>query len=362
MNILFTCSARKWGGNEAWVLQAVTVLRKSHRVCVAYRSDEIGDRFTVDKYKLPFLNEADLFTLTKLITIIRNNHIEVVVPTKRKDYFLAGVACLITGVKNILILGIVRNLNNTIVNNVVYNLLADGIMVNAQIIREVLLQSPFMNPKKIAVIPNGIDIDRKKIDPAPKKFDFTITSMAELSERKGFDFLIRGFATFIKQYDITDVGLVIMGSGGENSKLETLVSKLGIDRFVVFSGFVKNPYPFLLSSDVFALTSQNEGIPYAIIEAALLDNAIITTRAGGTGELLRENEHCLYVDYGKEAQLADRFSRLYHNKPLRSSLAVNARNTTLKHFSLNKMETEMIGFFRKTRKQEAAGTGRFFFS
>ncbi|NTW53982.1 MAG: glycosyltransferase [Chlorobaculum sp.] len=349
MNILFTCSARKWGGNEAWVLNAAQVLSQKHRVMLAYRADEVGNRFTVDKYRLPFMNEADLFTLNRLVSIIRRNRVDVVVPTKRKDYFLAGVACRITGAKNILILGIVRNLANTFVNNLVYNMLADGIMVNAQVIKEVLLQSHFMKPEKIAVIPNGISINRGSIAPAKKAFDFMVTSLAELSERKGFDFLIRGFARFLKENKITDAGLVIMGSGGEREKLEALTESLGVKRFVIFAGFVKNPYPNLLASDVFALTSKNEGIPYAIIESALLDNAIITTRAGGTEELLKDNEHCLYVDYGDESLLAMLFDRLYHDRDLRKRLSGNAREITLERFSSEKMETDMISFFRKIR-------------
>jgi len=347
MNILFTCSARKWGGNEAWILNAVQVLSQKHRVMLAYRADEVGNRFSIDKYRLPFMNEVDLLTLSRLVSIIRQHGIDVVVPTKRKDYFLAGIACRITGAKNILILGIVRNLDNTLVNNLVYNILADGIMVNAQVIKEVLLQSHFMKPEKIAVIPNGISIDRSSIASIKKPFDFTITSLAELSERKGFDFLIRGFTRFLKAYVITDAGLVIMGSGGEREKLETLTESLGIKRFVIFTGFVKNPYPNLLAGDVFALTSKNEGFPYAIIEAALLDNAIITTKAGGTEELLKDNEHCLYADYGDESLLAAQFHRLYHDRNLRKRLSDNARKTTLERFSSEKMEKEMISFFHK---------------
>jgi glycosyltransferase involved in cell wall biosynthesis len=351
MNILFTCSARKWGGNEAWVLNAVQVLQQRHQVYLAYRSEEIGNRVTVDKFRLPFMNEADLQTLMQLVGIIKKHRIDVVVPTKRKDYFLAGIACKLTGAKNVMILGIVRDLKNTAVNNMVYNILADGVMVNAQTIKDVLLQSPFMNPGKIAVIPNSVSIDRESVIPSPKKFGFTITSLAELSERKGFDFLIKGFAAFVKKYGIRDAGLVIMGTGGELDKLVALTRTLDIERLVIFTGFLRDPYPNLLSGDVFALTSKNEGIPYAIIEAALLDNAIITTKAGGTEELLKNNEHCLYVGYGDEALLAEQLFRLYSDRALREKLSENARKTTMERFSLEKMEREMIDFLKTIRNR-----------
>lgn len=352
MNILFTCSARKWGGNEAWVLNAAKVLKKRHNVILAYRKPEIGDRFTIEKHRLPFRHEGDIQTLASLVTRIRKNQIDVVVPTKRKDYFLAGLACKLTGAKNILILGIVRDLKNTFINNIVYNHLADGIMVNAKMIKDVLLSSPFMIDEKIAVIPNSIAIDITSLKPARKPFPFLITALGELSERKGFDFLIRGFAHFVKQHNITDAGLTIIGSGGQQENLESLADAKGIGNLVTLTGFQKNPYPYLLSSDVFALTSKNEGLPYATLEAALLNNAIITTKAGGVEELLKEKEHCLYVEYGNVQQLADNIYKLYTDSSLRHKLAENASTATKEKFSLERMEKEMIDFFQYIQKKQ----------
>jgi len=353
MNILFTCSAKKWGGNEAWVFNASKILKYKHRVFLAYRKTEIGDRFQIDKFQLPFRHEGDLQTLSSLVSIIKKKQIDIVVPTKRKDYFLSGLACRITGANNIIILGIVRDLKNTITNNLVYNRLADGVMVNAQKIKDVLLESAYMHPEKIAVIPNSIAIDTASIRPASKPYPFMITSLGELSERKGFDFLIRGFALFVKQYSITDAGLAIVGSGSRMEHLRELADALDVGRMVTLTGFQKDPYPYLLSSDLFALTSKNEGIPYAVIEAALLDNAIISTKAGGIEELFRSETDCLYVNYDDEPTLARQIYELYSNTSRRRKLANNARYTAEINFSLDKMDSEMTDFFRHIMRIKA---------
>ncbi len=73
MNILFTCSARKWGGNEAWVLNASKILKQKHKVFLAYRKTEVGERFDIDKFQLPFRHEGDLLTLSSLVSIIKKN-------------------------------------------------------------------------------------------------------------------------------------------------------------------------------------------------------------------------------------------------------------------------------------------------
>ena len=350
MNILFTCSARKWGGNEAWVLNAIKALSGKHNVYLAYRESVVGERFAVPTYRLPFKNEADLYTLAKLVSIIRKRNIDIIVPTKRKDYVLAGLACKQTKAKNILILGIVRDLKKTLINNLVYNKLANGIMVNAYMIKDVLLKSPYMIPEKIAVIPNSLAIKKKAVTPVPKKKPFMITSLGELSERKGFDFLLRGFARFVHELNTNNAELIIIGAGGQLENLKQLSRNLNIEHLVTFTGFQKDPYPMLLSSDVFALTSKNEGLPYAILEAALLDNAIIATKAGGIEELLTERKHCLYVKYGDEISLSHKLLELYNDTDMRKKLAANAQRTVEKHFSPEIMEQKMVSFFQKIQQ------------
>jgi len=347
MNILFTCSAKKWGGNEAWVLNASKILKQRHKVFLAYRHNVVGERFDIETIQLPFRHEGDLQSLLSLVSIIRNKRIDIVIPTKRKDYVLAGLACRITGAKNIIILGIVRDLGNSIVNNLVYNRLADGVMVNANAIKNVLLRSSYMQSEKIAVIPNSLFINIPSVKPIAKHRRFMISALGELSERKGFDFLIRGFACFVKQYNIDDADLTIIGSGSQMDYLRKLADSLDVGKMVTLTGFRKDPYPYLLSSDIFALTSKNEGIPYAIIEAAMLDNAIITTKAGGIEELFRNEEDCIFIDYDDEQALACRLHELYINISYRTLLANNAKHIAEKNFSLEKMETEMTAFFQR---------------
>ncbi|NTU86850.1 MAG: glycosyltransferase, partial [Chlorobiaceae bacterium] len=90
MKILLMNSARSWGGTEKWTRMAAETLAEEHEVCLAYRREVIGSRFTVRKYRLPCVSHIDLYTLFRLVQIIRKERIEVIIPTKRKDYLLAG--------------------------------------------------------------------------------------------------------------------------------------------------------------------------------------------------------------------------------------------------------------------------------
>jgi glycosyltransferase involved in cell wall biosynthesis len=218
VNFLFTNSARVWGGNEKWTHLAAHALADKHNILFAYRDDAIGRRFTVPKFKLPFVSEVDPVTLYKLINLIRQHRIDVIIPTKRKDYTLAGIASRITGRANILRLGIERDLRNKFFNNLVYNKLSDGIIVNASIVKETLLRSSYMDREKIRIIYNGLDLqtlDTASIDPVRLKetYKFIITSVGRITPVKRVDILVEAFRKFLTITNARDALLVIIGDG-----------------------------------------------------------------------------------------------------------------------------------------------------
>ncbi|MCG8341544.1 MAG: glycosyltransferase [Chlorobiales bacterium] len=347
MNILFINSARTWGGTEKWVRMAAESLSASHEVSLVYRRTVVGDNIAVRKYRLPCMSHIDLYSLAKLVGIIKKEKIDILIPTKRKDYVLAGLAARICGTTNILRLGIVRRLQIPIVHRLIYNTLADGIIVNAEKTKRTLLQARYMQKAQIKVIYNGLDthkIDQRSVPAIEKPFPFTVTALGTLTHRKGFDFLIRSFSQFLKSFPDADAGLVIIGEGPKKEELISLAETLGIRSRAVFPGFLQNPYPYLAASDVFAMTSTNEGISNALLEAMYLGNAPISTRAGGSEEVITDEENGLLVDYGDEERLAEIIGRLYVDRQLTATIARKAYQDVTRKFSLQRMKDELSSF------------------
>ena len=357
MNVLFMNSARAWGGNEKWVRLAATALNRKSNVFLAYRKDIVGSRFTVPKIRLPFRHEADIETIVKLTLFVKKHDIEVLIPSKQKDYALAGLVSRACGCLNVLRLGIVRDLKKNPLSAFVFNKLADGIIVNAEPIKKKLLESGFREPERIRVIYNGIDHE-EIIGLAEKQeiqlpFNFIVTAMGELSPRKGFDTLIRGFARFITHPSVQNAGVIIIGEGNLQKELQGLAKSLHIEKHVIFTGFLDNPYPFLSASNVFAMTSRNEGISNALLEAALLNNAIISTMAGGgIASVISEGKNGFLLEYGDEERLATLLLKLYANPELMKKTATEACRTVTKMFSLPQMTEEIISFCNDLQKSK----------
>ena len=351
MNILFINSARTWGGTEKWVRMAAESLSTLHEVSLVYRKAVVGDNIAVRKYRLPCTSHIDLYSLAKLVCIIKKEKIDILVPTKRKDYVLAGLAAKICGISNVLRLGIVRELRIPIFHKLIYSTLADGIIVNAEKIKHSLLKARFMQQACIRVIYNGLDtdnIDQKKHSALEKPFPFIVSAVGILTHRKGFDFLIWSFSRFLNNVPNADAGLVIIGEGPKKEDLITLSEKLGVRSRVIFPGFLQNPYPYLAASDVFAMTSTNEGISNALLEAMYLCNIPISTRAGGSEEIITNDENGFLIHYGDTESFAKILEKLLGNPEMRKQIAVQAAQHVQQKFSIPSMTKEINTFLKET--------------
>lgn len=349
MNFLFLNSARRgWGGNEKWTKIAAESLAGEHRVMLAYRDQNIGSHFNIEKVRLPFLMEFDLLTIAALVRLIRREHIDILIPTKRKDYLLAGIACRLTGKHNILRLGIDRPMKNTIVQKLIYADLADGIIVNAKKIKATLTQTPWIKPENVRVIYNGIDkaiIAKKAEQPYTKPFGFMVGAAGALIPRKGFDFLLRSFARFAQSSPKdSDIGLVIAGEGAEHPMLEQLSRDLGISDNVIFTGHLENPYPIMLAADVFVSASTSEGLANVLLESMILSSVPVSTFSGGADELIDNGKNGFLVDYDDQESLASIFSKLYTNPDEAKALAASAFKTVTNGFSMKRMSTDILEF------------------
>jgi glycosyltransferase involved in cell wall biosynthesis len=71
--------------------------------------------------------------------------------------------------------------------------------------------------------------------------------------------------------------LMILGEGALRGELEALAKDLGIAERVIMPGFDLDPWPYLASADVFALSSDYEGFPLVLAEAMYAGLRLVST-------------------------------------------------------------------------------------
>ena len=115
----------------------------------------------------------------------------------------------------------------------------------------------------------------------------TIVTIGRLNPQKGFDILIRAFAKIVERFE---VDLVIVGEGPQRVELEKLIDSLQLSHCVKLLGYQENPYPYMKSANIFMSSSRTEGYPIVLLEALVLNKAIVATKITGNQEILNDGE------------------------------------------------------------------------
>jgi glycosyltransferase involved in cell wall biosynthesis len=155
-----------------------------------------------------------------------------------------------------------------------------------------------------------------------------IGCVAALVPGKGHETLLAAVAL------LPELELRLIGDGSARQALEALVERLGIAKRVRFLGALRLPEEIaaaLGELDLFALASQAEGLPTAVLEAMAVGVPVVATAVGGVPELVRDGETGRLVPVGDPVALAGAMAELLGDAPRRARLAQNARAVAEAH-------------------------------
>ena len=156
----------------------------------------------------------------------------------------------------------------------------------------------------------------------PAKKHLTICSIGRLEPQKAHDRLLRTVKKLAEEG--LDFEVWILGSGRLEQDLKKLTFELGINDYVKFKGFQKNPYPYLKQADIFVNTSITEGFPLVVCEAVCLGKAIVATRVTGTTEILDKGEYGILTGY-QDIDIFNALKTLIEQKKMRKNLEKKAK-------------------------------------
>jgi len=211
---------------------------------------------------------------------------------------------------------------------------ADVVLPVTQVLGDIVA-SYGVDPKRIVVIPNGINGER--FDSAPD---------VEAAKRAlGLDGrLVLGFTGFVRDWHGLDKvltliagdppesrrHLLVVGDGPARAGLERQARELGIDNRVTFTGIVGRDdvarhvaaFDIALQPAVVAYAS-----PLKLFEYLALGKAIVGPAQPNIEEILRRDHNAVLFDPADPDGLANAVSRLCSDHALRTRVAANARHT-----------------------------------
>lgn len=245
--------------------------------------------------------------------------------------FFSGVRCRLIVSERSTIVGSRSGILNESLRRLTVRFLypfADRILVNSRAL-QIQLSACYHHPEtKVTVLHNPLDIEtinahgKDCVDDAEQpEGPPIIVGMGRLGREKGFDLLVRAAAAVRNPFR-----MVLLGEGVEKNRLRDLVKNLGIDGYVEFAGFRKNPFSHLSMASIFVLPSRYEGFPNSLLEAMALGVACVATRCPtGPEEIVTDEVDGLLVPVEDPGALAVAIDRLLGSPMLRERLGRAAR-------------------------------------
>jgi glycosyltransferase involved in cell wall biosynthesis len=199
-------------------------------------------------------------------------------------------------------------------------------------------------PRKICVVPNGVDIERfhqRCPNPALRQ-EFGLDAntqavgiVAALRPEKNHEMFLY-VAALIRQR-LPNVRFLIVGDGLRRAELETLAKGLGVADIVRFLG-TRSDIPEVLSVlDVVLLTSHSEANPICVLEAMACEKPVVATRVGSVSETVLDHQTGYLVALGDSQQMAERVVRLLTSPERAAAMGRAAREHVIGHWSVDGM-------------------------
>jgi glycosyltransferase involved in cell wall biosynthesis len=128
-----------------------------------------------------------------------------------------------------------------------------------------------------------------------------VLTVGSLKDQKNHSLLLSAFAAMSRR----DARLMLLGKGENEAGLRALASDIGIADRVIFAGFHADPSPFYATADLFALSSDYEGLPTVLIEALSFGVPVVSTDCpSGPSEILQGGRFGTLVPVGDAQALA----------------------------------------------------------
>lgn len=223
----------------------------------------------------------------------------------------------------------------------------DAVVSVSDALRRNIIAQWHVDSAKVVTIENPYDIveinalAKEKMGEAETAFyaaHRVIVAAGRLVKEKGYIYLLDSFCQVLA--DKKDVGLVIVGDGGERKSLEDRARQLGIEKSIMFCGMKENPFPYIKAAEIFVLSSISEGFPNVLVEAMCCGRPVIACDCvTGPREILYAHadldvaaEKMEFADYG--ILVPDFTERNHMNITEKEQLLAKAINTLLENDDL----------------------------
>lgn len=159
-----------------------------------------------------------------------------------------------------------------------------------------------------------------------------IGNIAVFREQKSIPVWLKAFKIIVESSP--NVYGLLVGAGPLEETIKAMVNELNLTERVKLVGLQTDTVSYFSAMDVFMMSSAFEGLPIALLEAMSMECAVVSTKAGGVVEVIRDKEDGYLCEVGNVECLATKTLSLINNDIKRRELRTAARKRVENSFSL----------------------------
>lgn len=222
----------------------------------------------------------------------------------------------------------------------------DRVIIFSKLQRDLLMRLG-VAAELLAVVPNGVDVD--KYSPGPSAIKSTLQArqlfvyQGRLSPEKNVEALLRAWR-HARLGD--DCKLAIVGNGPLETSLKLFY---GHDASIHWLGFVQDEarrIDILRGADAFLLPSLVEGLSLSLLEAMACGTACVATDAGADGEVLEDGAGIVIDTQRVSHQLQTILPILHQHPEMTRLLGQKARQRVLERYTLTKNVAQVEAIYQ----------------
>jgi glycosyltransferase involved in cell wall biosynthesis len=142
------------------------------------------------------------------------------------------------------------------------------------------------------------------------------------------------------------LNLTIAGSGSLENDLKEKVQQLNLENHVKFAGFITDPYPILLNSDLYILNSFSEGFSNSLVEAMYSKTPSLSTNVGAAPEIISDGINGFLIPADDDALYKKLKEILNVPKDEREKIGERGHQTIVENFSLEKHVDKLMEIYK----------------
>ena len=349
-----------WGGTELHILNLSEQLRlRGYDVTVACRPgrwvEERATAMGLPTVPIRVMNQHDWQDFGVLRQFLREHKTDVVHVHWSSDIVVPGYAALREHIPVRIMSRHMPYPFKSRVGSWLYSrFLYTRLVTVSNSVRETLIKAS-VPASKIEVIHHGTNVeafakiteDRRDVRAA---LDIPEDSVAvgivgRIAPEKGHAVLLEAFGKVHARYPLS---LVIVGNGPDEELIRETAAKMGLTDKVFFTGFRDDVNNVINALDVVAVPSTwNEPCSAVVQQGMALSKPIIGTRAGGTPEMVVDDETGFLVPPSDADALAEALARLAGDAFLRKRLGAAGKERVEELFSLRVMTDKIEALYQR---------------